>query len=159
MAVDIKATFHDYQVQRFLSNVKERLKNVENGQNKFVGLMSAIVFKDVMDHFKNEEGSKGPWKSWSNSYKKYLNKIGRSGNKILQFDGTLRQSFKPTNAKFSNKGLVWFNNAKTQSGFPYAFAHNEGGRILPQRDFMWLSDEALEKVSVQTLQFMIDEGI
>jgi hypothetical protein len=88
-----------------------------------------------------------------------MDKRGKGGNKILQDTGKLKQNFKPNHYRSSSKGLYWYNDAVTKSGFPYAYAHDEGGDQLPKRDFMWLSDDALEEVGNQTLQFLLDEGI
>lgn len=151
--------FKDEEVKQFLKSVISKVDDVKNQKKKYIGLLSSIVYSDIMNHYKKEEGSQGPWKDWSKRYEKHMEKIGRSGNNILQFDGKLRQNFKPTDVKTSSKGIMWFNDAKTKKGFPYAYAHDTGGPILPKRDFMWLSEEAMEKISVQTLQFMIDVGV
>jgi phage gpG-like protein len=153
------AEFKDEEVRDFLKSVLKKTEDVKNQKKKYVGILSSIVFQDVYDHFKKEKGSEGPWKDWSKSYTKHMEKIGRGSNLKLQFDGRLRNNFKKTDYKTSAKGILWFNDAKTASGFPYAAAHDTGGTKLPKRDFMWLSDEGLEKISVETLQFMIDEGI
>lgn len=154
-----EAIFEDKELRKFLQNMDSRLKEVKDGKKKYLGLMSAIVFADVIDHFEKEQGPDGKWNPWSKIYKEHLDEIGRSGNRILQFDGKLRQSFKPTNVKSSSSGITWFNNAKTSKGFPYAAAHNDGGGRLPQREFMWSSQAALEKMSGQTLAFILDEGV
>jgi phage gpG-like protein len=153
------AEFNDENVRDFLKSVLKKTEDVKGQKKKYVGILSSIVYQDVMDHFKREKGSEGPWKDWSKSYTKHMEKIGRGSNQKLQFDGRLRNNFKKTDYKTSAKGILWFNDAKTASGFPYAAAHDNGGPKLPQRDFMWLSDQAMEKMTVQTLQFMIDEGV
>lgn len=153
------AQFDNAEVRTFLKGVAKNYTDVQKQGKKYVGLLSAIVFKDVISHFEKEQGSKGKWKAWSPTYEKHMQEINRQGNKILQFSGKLRQNFKPTDYKTSSKGISWFNDAKTKSGFPYAAAHDNGGGRLPQRDFMWLSDKGLEQISVQTLQFMLEEGI
>ncbi len=155
----IEAVFDDKEVKEFFKNLSDRLSDVKGGHRRFVGLLSAIVFKDILQHFKSEEGEDGPWKQWSDLYRAQLEKAGRGGNKILQYSGKLRQSFKPSNVKATSESLSWYNNAQTKSGFPYAAAHNEGGGILPKRDFMWLSDTAAEDMSKQTLAFILDEGV
>lgn len=149
-----EAVFEDKEIKDFLKNLSVKLKNVKDGERKYTGLLSAIVFKDIMQHFEKEEGSEGKWKHWSYYYTVQMEKSGKGGNKILQDSGRLRQSFRPT-----KDGISWFNDAVTKKGFPYAFAHNEGDGKLPKRDFMWASDSAQEAMAVQTLQFMIDEGI
>jgi phage gpG-like protein len=152
------AEFEDKEVKAFLKSMISKSGKVEKQDKQYVGLLSAIVFKDVITHFEQEKGSKGNWKKWSPTYQKHMQEIGRAGNKILQFSGRLRQNFKPTDYKTSAKGITWFNDAKTKSGFSYAAAHDSGGGKLPQRDFMWLSDKGLEQISLQTLQYLIDEG-
>jgi phage gpG-like protein len=121
--------------------------------------MSAIVHGDVMRHFEDQQGSEGPWEKWSKSYREQMDRKGKGGNKILQDTGKLKQNFKPNHYRSSSKGLYWYNNAVTKGGFPYAYAHDEGGDQLPKRDFMWLSDDALEEVGDQTLAFLLEEGI
>ena len=154
-----EAVFEDEQFKKFLSQLDKNLSKVENGKKEFGALVASIVYADVIDHFEKEEGPKGPWKAWSATYKKMLEKIGRAGNKKLQYSGHLRQNFKPTNFRSIQNGLSWFNNAKTKTGFPFAFAHDEGGQTLPQREFMWLSEDAAEKMAKVTLQFILEKGI
>lgn len=151
--------FDDKEVKSFLSTLKVRLNKIKDGNKKYSTLMSAIVYRDVIDHFENEMGSQGKWEHWSFWHTLQMERLGKGGNKILQDSGKLRQSFTPQSYRSISDGILWFNNANTKGGFPYAFAHNEGGEKLPKRDFMWASDEAMEKVSVQTLQFILDEGI
>lgn len=154
----IEATFEDKEVADFLKSMATNLNKVKDGDKKYAGLLSAIVFRDVIGHFTQQEGSEGPWAPWSESYQEHMKKIGRQGNMILQFTGRLRNSFQPTNFRATNEGLLWFNKAQTSLGFPYAFAHDTGGERLPKRDFMWLSDKAVEDISEQTLNFMLDEA-
>lgn len=155
----LTATFQDKEVQEFFRNMKARLSNIENGQAKFVGLISSVVYRDVIGHFQEERGSQGPWEKWSPSYQTYMENINRAGNQILQFSGKLRQNFKPTNNRITSEGFLWFNDAQTKTEFPYAALHDEGGPNHPKRDFMWLSDKAAEDISKITLQFLLDEGV
>lgn len=159
MAEALSAEFKDSGIKDFLGDIKNRLKDVEGGERKYAGLLSAIIFQDVMTHFKDQKGSDGPWKTWSPAYRKHMDRKGKGGNNILQDSGKLRQSFQPSNYKYQSKGLTWFNNAKTKDGYPYAWGHDTGDGKLPQRDFMWLSNPALDKVAEKTLQFMLDEGV
>lgn len=147
------------EVSDFLKEMKSKLSEVKNGQKRYIGLLSSIVFRDVISHFKDEQGESGPWQQWSYSYRKQMNSKGRGSNKILQYNGRLRNSFQPTNVENTNKGIMWFNNAKTKSNYPYAWGHDTGDGKLPKRDFMWLSEKALEDISNQTLAFLLDEGI
>lgn len=142
-------------VEQFLAALDTKLKYVKNGGTKYFGLLSSIVFKDVMAHFKDEAGPDGPWVEWSKNYR-------RKTGKKLQDTGRLRNSFKPEKYRNSSAGMIWFNDAHTKTGYPYAAGHNYGGSMPgrpPKREFMWLSDKAMDQVSVQTLQFMLDEGV
>ncbi len=151
--------FEDESLRNFLKKISSNLQAVKDAKKKFVALMSAIVFKDVINHFEQEEGSKGKWVDWSTAYRKHMEKTGKAGNKKLQFSGRLRQTFTPTSNRTSGEGITWFNNAKTAGGFPYAAAHDEGGKKLPKRDFMWASDKAVEQMADNTLKFILDEGL
>ncbi len=162
MADVMYTEFDDKEVQDFLHNIQSKLKAVENGKKEYYGLLSAIIYQDINDHFAKQEGSEGPWKQWSKSYQAAMQRRGKAGNLILQDSGKMRQNFKPTNVRTTSGGILWFNDAKTKSGFPYAAAHDEGGSTAgrpPKRDFMWLSDKAMDKVAEQTLAFMLDKGI
>lgn len=154
-----EVVFENKEITDFLKNLNKRLKNIKDGERKYAGLLSAIIYKDVMSHFDKEEGSNGKWVHWSYPYTVRMEKSGKGGNKILQDSVRLKNSFLPTNNRTSNDGITWFNNAITKKGFPYAWAHNEGDGSLPKRDFMWASDKAMESMTEKTLQFMIDEGV
>jgi hypothetical protein len=159
MAESFIAEFDDQEVKSFLRSMDKNLKNIKDGQRKYTGLLSAIVYQDIMEHFENEAGSNGPWKQWSKFHRERMQEIGKGGNKILQDSGRLRNNFKPTNVKKTKEGFLWFNDAKTKKGFPYAAAHDVGGPKLPKRDFMWLSEKAMGRIEIETLQFMLDEGV
>lgn len=157
--MSFEVEFKDEKLSQFLKNITNNLRYVKNGHKKFMGLMSKVVFADVMDHFKKQEGPDGKWEKWSSLYAEHMERIGKGGNKILQDNGALRQNFKPTKVRYQNQGIIWFNDAKVSGGFPYAFAHNEGSKKLPKREFMWASDKAVEDMSQQTLGFILDEGL
>lgn len=144
----------DAEVRKFLAGVSKRADQISKKDKAVIGLLSAIVYRDVIQHFEREEGPEGAWNGWSPSYTKFMASIGRSGNKKLQFSGRLRQAFQPTNVRTTAEGIAWFNPAKTAKGFPYAAAHDEGGGRLPQRRFMWLSGEAFSDIESQILKFL-----
>lgn len=150
--------FEDKEVKKFFKNFEENLESIKDGKRQFLGLLSAIVYKDVVNHFEKQEGPEGKWTPWSDIYKQHMKAIGKSGNKILQDSGRLRQGFIPTNVRSQSEGISWFNNAKTKSGFPYSWGHNEGSGQLPQREFMWASDDALNDMADQTLDFILQNG-
>jgi phage gpG-like protein len=71
-------------------------------------------------------------------------RVGKSGNKILQDSGRLRQGLMPNNWRGTDEGLIFYNRV------PYANAHDKGvpKRNLPSRPFMWLSKEAKGALAV-----------
>lgn len=150
-------TIQDQAAQKFIAKKIAKIAKVKGADSGFIQLLSAIVFQDIMDHFSKQEGQDGPWAAWSKVYADHMAKVGKAGNQILADTGRLRGSFIPSNVRASSQGVLWFNPAKTAKGFPYAFAHNEGGPKLPQREFMWLSDLAKDKIAAQTLAFLEDE--
>ncbi len=150
----------------FIGRVRKKWDDVKN-RKQFGAIVATVVYGDIMDHFEKEMGPGGAWAPWSKSYTdsiagriafrrwggrtvpienpdKYGIKPPRRPGKKLQVTGRLRQSFKPTNWRAQNDGIMFFNNAKIKgSGFPYAAAHNDGGPRLPARPFMWLSAKGM----------------
>lgn len=149
----------DKKMQKFLRKIVRKGKKVNDYTRSYVGLIQSFIFADIINHFEEEEG--GPnkdWPFWSDSYMDHMINVGKFTNKILQDTGNLRQNFKPTNWRATQKGLVFFNDAKTKDGFPYAAAHNNPPNIrpkLPRRRFMWLSSKARRMVLATTVEFMV----
>lgn len=156
--MEMEATFESAEVRKFLLAVTKNHEAITSKKQRYTSLLSVLVFQDIMDHFKNEQGPKGAWVAWSKIYILHLQRKGREGNKKLQYSGRMRNTFTPTKYRPTPNGILWFNNAQTKSGFPYAQAHDEGAPSLPARPFMFLSDKALDRISEQTLQFLMDEG-
>ena len=145
------------EMKKELGTMSKRLRFLTKDR-KWIAIASALVFDDIIDHFQKEEGPKARWARWSDRYRKHMSKIGKGGNKILQDTGRLRQSFKPTNFRKVKDGVLWFNNAKTKTGFPYAYAHDNDERPrrqLPQRKFMWFSPKGFKKLNQQTTSYVL----
>lgn len=161
MAGQTSAIFDDHEVREFLDTLKWKGLDIERGSRQLGGIIASTVFKDILAHFDQEQGPDGQWKGWSSIYAEHMATIGKAGNKILQDSGRLRNSFRPGNMRFEGNalggGIVFFNPAQTSEGFPYAAAHDEGGEKLPQREFMWLSEIAMEEIGEQTLAWLLDE--
>lgn len=164
-----------YQFRRNTDAVRKRMKSYAN-------LITLNVFQDIMDHFKKEMGPDGKWPMWSVSYagaiqgrwafrtlksgrvwkmdpydmEFYGIKPPRKPGLMLQVTGRLRNSFTPQKYRTNAEGISWFNPAKTKGGFPYAAAHNIGGPQLPKREFMWLSEDGMEQIELQTLWFIME---
>lgn len=158
---EVEAVFKDKAFKKFLSGLDLSAKKIKGRHKDFVVLLSAITFQDIEDHFQKEQGPDRKWKSWSSSYKKFMNKIGKGGNNLLQDSGNLRQMNSPIekgkNFRRISNGILWFNPAKTKGGFPYA-AHHDAGKSDGQRPrtFMWLSKNAMKDISKQSLKFVLE---
>lgn len=149
-----EVTFDSEEVQKLLNDITSRYQKIEEKDKVVVDLLSLIVFRDVIKHFELESGPDGKWPEWSNSYRKKMANIGKLSNKKLQDTGRLRQSFTEKEYRIESDAIVWFNPAKTSKGFPYAYAHDTGGPILPQREFMWLSNSALKEFESQIIKYL-----
>lgn len=155
---DNEIRFDSRKAEEFFASIGKNVKDIEEGHRAYVNAVGALVFQDIMDHFDKERGPTKKWPGWSKVYAQRMARVGKGGNKILQDNGHLRQSFKPTNWRKKSKGLEWYNNARTAKGFPYAYAHNEGsegGSPLPKREFMWLSKAAAERIAQLTAVWML----
>jgi hypothetical protein len=150
--------FSYQEVEKFFSDIRKNVSDIMDHRRVYWSAISVIGFRDVIEHFEKEQGEKSRWKPWGALYRAHMRKIGRGDNKILQDTGRLRQTtmmpVRPTEIK---KGYLVFNPAQTSKGFPYAFAHDRGGPILPKRDFMWLSLKAMNQISIVTASYMAKE--
>lgn len=146
-------TFDSKEWEDALKKISTKWSEIQK-RKEFGGIIYSVVYEDIMDHFEKETGPNGSWASWSDSYEKHLVKIGRRGNKKLQFSGRLRQTITPTSWRPRTEGILFYNNAKTKGGYPYARGHDEGDEKLPQRNFMWLSRSGVSKLVEITLKWL-----
>jgi phage gpG-like protein len=143
------------------NEVMARLGDKSNWRSILRRVASVVAFKDVIAHFKDEKGPDGAWAEWSPSYKRQRERIAdrlatpsarrrasRAGVKPVAFSkklvltGTLRQSFMtPFDRPSGNEVSVLVNHT------PYARRHDLGGGNVPQRQFMWLSNNALDLIA------------
>lgn len=183
----VSVEWKDVSVEKFFKTLTKNVGQISKADARFVDLLSTAVMRDIDKHFKKEEGPNGAWPKWSISYASVVagdmtfrvvnNRIvpfeepdeersRDSFGKMLQDTGFLRQNVNPNNWRRVSGGIEWYNPAKTRSGFAYAEAHDEGRSWnkfgtsfnLPQRKFMWLSDDALKNMSKITLGKIL-EGI
>lgn len=147
----------------FTSEIKEWLAQLDTNlkaKDKVASAFGAIIYGDIMQHFSQQMEETGKWQAWSDSYAAFMKRIGKSGNKILQDNGNLRQGVKPANYRFVEDGIMWYNDAQTEGGFPYAYAHDnlDGGRKqLPRRGFMWVSPNKLNVLAKALLDQVINK--
>jgi hypothetical protein len=170
-----EAVLDDKDAQEYLEKLVDKARNLTE-QSEIVGLISAVTFQDIMDHFKKQQGPTGAWPRWSRGHRKRAAKLGFSeASNMLKWSGKLRQSVTP-NARVVQEGLMWFNPAKTSGKgykkqtqpqkaskknkvklkkrrassakpFPYAWWHDSVDDNPKPRPFMWLSKTALDKIA------------
>ena len=151
--------FDSKKAQKFFKRLTKNVDKISKSHKEYGNTIGVFVFQDIMDHFEKESGSENKrWPEWSDAYTKHMIKIGKGANYKLQNKGNLRLNFKKTDWRKVNRGLMWFNDAKTADGEPYAAIHNDGlinkaGVKMPKRRFMWLSNKALKKINEATMQF------
>jgi len=143
--------FEDSQWQSFLKKINKKWKDIEQ-RKSFADLVSVIGFGDIIDHFENEEGPQGKWKSWSAIYSAHMARIGKGGNKILQDSGRLRNSLTPGKGKVktNNVGVLLFTNVV------YGATHQYGYKNIPARPFMWLSKEGMKRLVSTTEKWLLE---
>lgn len=166
--------FRHKSVQTALKSIDQHIKKIENLRKEYVVGISAVVYRDIMEHFDMEMGDNGRWPEWSQAYTQHMIKKGKGANFILRDTGRLRNNFKKTSYRKTSQGLLWYNDAKSvakkgkgkkkkggsKGGWPYAWMHNTGGENehgvkMPERRFMWISDAAMEKVATLTAEFTL----
>ena len=135
------------QWKAFIDGVGKKMKNA------YPKLRSAVMvfgFKDIIDHFSKEEGENGRWKPRKASTQRSYSRKGKAGNKLLQDTGALRGSL-----IHGQTEKVGANNVLMFTQVPYAGRHNYG-KGMPKREFMWLSDKALDNIAKMFLDETID---
>lgn len=94
-----------------------------------------MLLNAIDQNFETEGTSSGEkFKGWSDGYKAWRKKKGKTDSKILHFDGNLRKSI---SSKITREELI------IGTPMEYAAAHNFGyaPHNLPQREFMRISEE------------------
>ena len=140
----------DKGVKKLIRQLIDRDRKISDRDQAYVGLLSAIVFQDIIKHFEDEQGPTAKWPEWGPKYRAIMERKGKGGNKLLQDTGRLKGGWVPANVRTVKDGIVWFNPVR------YANRHDEGIGVK-KRKFTWLSNFAMQKIERQTLQFILDE--
>lgn len=147
-------------VQVQLYDLDKRLSALENkikGDNSMWAAVSAMAYKDVINHFKTEENEDGqawePWSDWTQGFKRpswtrpYGIGKGKRGfgapyaTAMLRLTGHMRQSIVHTNQQ---------DYARVMCPIKYAVYHCQpdgGGGKMPKRNFMYLNDEEVQQIT------------
>ena len=167
-----EVVFESNKLTKFLKDVEHRAGAPEKNRD-IVYSIAILVHRDIIEHFKKEEGPRGGWKEWSTGHARRARKAGRK--KILQWSGRMRNTFQPTSYKVSTGMITWYNNAQTKGvaprsiklkdgstkktkgskPYPYAWGHNYGDGKLPARPFMWLSNKYFDLIAKVVLDKII----
>lgn len=141
----VKATLNAGEWVGFLSAMNSKIKNPSE-LLKTAFMVSG--FKDIIQHFDDEKGPMGKWKARSPETQMQYAMRGRKdsrynpSNKILQLTGNLRKSILPSNVKKLSRNAV-----EIYANSEYGHRHDSGTDGMPQREFMWFSDSAKDKMS------------
>jgi len=127
------------EVRKEFNDMAERARNAKT----VLEIIGAKGFKDVIDHFAQEEDRDN--KKWVGL--KYTRK--RGGSKILQDTGRLRASIRWRTVK---------DEAHIFTNVVYAGVHNFGYKKIPKREFMWVSNKAKDSMVISLLRW-ITRGI
>jgi phage gpG-like protein len=118
------------------------------GMRRTLGLSQAlgvVAQKDIIDHFRNEQGPDGRWKALKPSTLAQRTKKGSKFGKILSDTGRLRDiSFEATNDKVT-----------VGTSVDYGVYHQKGIGV-PQREWAYISDRG-EKQIVATIEGFIGQ--
>lgn len=124
-------------------------------------LAQVIAYKEIVQHFKKNEGPEGKWPPRSESTEKtyreiyegkrrppegYQRGMFKPGGALLVLSGQLSRSFSLANIRADQESVTLFNPIE------YAGVHDEGGDVtgarraghVPQRKFMWVSQQGLD---------------
>jgi hypothetical protein len=150
MAIETSVVIDDRNVRRLVNGLIKNVGQISARGKKYVGLLSSVVIRDVIDHFAKQQGPEGRWKAWSTNYRRFMISKGKGGNLILTDTGRLRQGWQPARYRLVKDGILWFNPVS------YAAQHDEGRSPYPQRKFTWISDRAIKEIEQQTVKFIED---
>ena len=148
---DAEFKFESAQWDKVLKKLRSKWDDIRS-RKEFGGIVSIAAFKDIMEHFENEQGPDGSWEKRSQPYKTWIEKQGYT--KILQVTGKLRGSLTPEKGKFraNSSGILLYSNLE------YADRHDSGKNGMPKRKFMWISKGAIDSIIKQTERWL-SEGI
>ena len=148
MGIQTSVVIDDADVRRLLTGLIRNVGQVSERSKNYVGLLSAVVMRDIVRHFENQEGPDGRWRAWSQRYTRFMVSVGKGNNLILSDTGRLRQGWQPARYRLAQDGILWFNPVK------YSAMHDQGIPPMPRRQFSWLSKGAITEIEVQTAKFL-----
>jgi len=132
------------------------LRRIENPKSE-MEIIAGKAYKNVVQHFQNEEGKSGKWKGLAESsakkrrpgmsQKKAAIKGIKSAVKLLQDTGRLRNSL---------RWRTLTNEIHVYTQIIYAAVHNFGynKRNITQREFLWLDQQTIKSIYKSIVNFI-----
>ena len=144
---NVAITVEDKELNERLSKIVSQLKN------KIPFHKQALIFmrQDVLKHFDQKKGSNGSWPPVSQKYALIKSKKGRDPGNVLQFSARLKQSI-------SEIGQATEDEASIGTNLPYAPTHQFGRGNIPQREFLWLSSDAKDKIVELAKKYFFEDA-
>lgn len=133
------------------------MRLLASNPSRIMAKASILLFKDVMDHFKQEIGPKDKWKRLSPVTIAGRKKGKRKGTiRKLQDTGALKNSIRPRSTR---------TTAIVETSIEYAAIHNFGGMAgknkkvkIPQRRFMFASKKLRNILKIDIGKFFVGSG-
>jgi len=128
--INVKLSGKDKIIKRL-----ERLEKAGRTISKPMKEAVIIGYRNIIQHFRKEEGPNGKWKPLKH----------RKG-KILQDTGRLRMSI-----NFRGSG----NTGYLGTNVIYAATHQFGRGKIPARPFLWFSDETKQRIKKRFFNYVV----
>ena len=143
----VSITIDDKELQEKLKTIVTNLKNKTPFHKK------ALIFmrQDVLKHFEEKKGSKSKWPEVSKKYALIKSGQGKDPSNLLQFSGRLRQSI-------SELGKATEDEASVGTNIIYGATHQFGRGNIPQREFLWLSSDAKDKIVELAKKYFFEDA-
>ena len=156
-----KVKLDDEEWQKYLDIIK---RNLNKATDMLLGIASNYVFKDIVEHFRDESSEDGKWPTRNAATDRAYDLANKrhawfdSSNKLLHMTDRLRGSLLSPN---SEGGIKKEGQGKISvfTTVPYAARHNYGYKNTPQREFMWLSNKAMDFIAKGMIDAIDREGL
>lgn len=139
-----------------LKKLSRHADKIKNKRRTLYARLAVLGFKDIQSHFRNEMGPQGSWEKLSKITLARRRKEGK-GAKILQDLGNLKNSVMPnTGQRLIRRDSVIISTGGTEKRKvdTYAAVHNFGLHGMPEREFMYISEDGKLKIKEQVNKFI-----
>ncbi len=156
----IKITVDD---KSFKDQFSKLINRTQNKEGFFRNWVIPIMYKDFADHFDRESGPDGRWEPLKESTlaRRRGDARGNAGTsrsaKILQDSGLMRMSVTVPGAA-DNVMNVGPDFALVGTNKRQAATHQFGRGAIPQRQFLWMSKDALDRILKQLKVWILGEA-